>query len=179
MSAPSEGLGGGRGAAGREEERRAIAEHNALAAVFEAVAAASAAEQGLVPEHMSGEDLEMMVYDHLMAWYEEHGRPDEGGSFLASDPLAPPQPTAPKGPSPFASRGVGVPPAIGGAGAGTLGEGSGEQGAPDKAGPSTALGFRLDGSGEADASSGDVPRSRRPAVPLRRTTASWWRWRGS
>ncbi len=167
MSAPSEGLGGGRGAAGREEERRAIAEHNALAAVFEAVAAASAAgvlstpaqwaEQGLVPEHMSGEDLEMMVYDHLMAWYEEHGRPDEGGSFLASDPLASPQPTAPKGPSPFASRGVGVPPAIGGAGAGTLGEGSGEQGAPDKAGPSTALGSRLDGSGEADASSGDVP----------------------
>lgn len=129
--------------AAREAERRAIAEHNALADVFDAVRAASAegvlstpahwVEQGLVPEHLSAEDLEMMAYDHLMGWYEGHGRPDEGGSFLASDPLAPPQPTAPKGPSPFACRGVGVPPAIGGAGAagepGQLGqEAAGDEG---------------------------------------------------
>ena len=103
---------------GREAERRAIVEHNALAAVFEAVSVASAdgvlstpaqwAAQGLVPGHMSPEDLD------LMAWYDAHGRPDEGGSFLASDLLAPAQPAEPEGPSPFASRGVGVPPAIGG-----------------------------------------------------------------
>ena len=163
MSAPSEGLGGGRGAAGREEERRAIAEHNALAAVFEVVAAASAAgvlstpaqwaEQGLVPEHMSGEDLEMMVYDHLMAWYEEHGRPDEGGSFLASDPLAP----------------------------GRWAKGPGSRERPTRlARPRrSALGSTALAKRTRRRVTSLLRRSRHPAVPLRRTAASWWRWRGS
>lgn len=68
------------------DEQRAAennAEARALAAVFADVRARSAAselvepgrwsELGLVPEHMTPNDFEMLVYDYVMAWQNEHG----------------------------------------------------------------------------------------------------------
>lgn len=114
----------GEGCEDREALRREIAEHNALAAVFDEVTAASLdgrlstpqawADAGLVPDHMTPVDLEMMVYGYLEDWHGQHGHPEGGGSFLAADPLASlREPLGDPEPSAFASRAVGVPPAIG------------------------------------------------------------------
>ena len=63
-----------------EQARRARVEHEALVAVFKSVRTASSdsrlsqpvqwEEDGLVPDHLTGEDLEMMVYDYLHAFWE-------------------------------------------------------------------------------------------------------------
>lgn len=79
--------------ASEDESARALAEHNALARVFDDVRAQSRAgnlvaptrweEIGLVPGHMAAEEFEMFVYD----WWEgEH--PGEG---LDADSLGTPQ----------------------------------------------------------------------------------------
>ncbi|WP_241157350.1 iron-sulfur cluster assembly scaffold protein [Adlercreutzia sp. ZJ242] len=76
----------------RAEEERA--ELRALAAVFDDVRAQSASselvsparweEQGWVPAHLSAEDFEMLVYDHLEAWRAEQAE-DEGASPAAAE----------------------------------------------------------------------------------------------
>ncbi|WP_241156477.1 MULTISPECIES: iron-sulfur cluster assembly scaffold protein [unclassified Adlercreutzia] len=75
----------------RAEEERA--ECRALATVFDDVRAQSASselvspvrweERGWVPAHLSAEDFEMLVYDHLETWRAEQAE-DEGASLAAS-----------------------------------------------------------------------------------------------
>lgn len=125
------------------DEQRAAedsAEARALAAVFADVRACSAAselvepgrwnELGLVPEHMTPSDFEMLVYDYVMAWRGEHGESCEcdadananadasssATSASAANTSVPPAPAAPapssgmqRAASRFASRSVGVP----------------------------------------------------------------------
>ncbi|WP_216662590.1 iron-sulfur cluster assembly scaffold protein [Adlercreutzia sp. ZJ473] len=74
-----------------EEER---AELRALAAVFDDVRAQSASselvsparweEQEWVPAHLSAEDFEMLVYDHLEAWRADQAE-GEGASLAAAE----------------------------------------------------------------------------------------------
>lgn len=115
------------GASGSEESARALAEHNALARVFDDVRSQSRAgnlvaptrweDIGLVPDHMAAEEFEMFVYDY---WAGEH--PGEG---LDADPLGTEQTRAAERArtadaassiprtstaSSSAVRGVGVPP---------------------------------------------------------------------
>lgn len=104
----------------REHLLQEIAAHNALADVFADVAQASSQSQlstparweglGLVPEHMSTEDLEMAVYDYLDAWQKENnatGNNDE--AFFTSNPLATPESKKQQRESAYASRPVGIP----------------------------------------------------------------------
>lgn len=65
-----------------DEAARELAEHNALADVFDAVRELSADGQltepadwtawGLVPDHLTADEFEMMVYEYLQSYLSEH-----------------------------------------------------------------------------------------------------------
>lgn len=107
------------------EEQRAekeLAEHNALANVFMLVREDSRNSKlsgparweaaGLVPQHMTTEDLEMRVYDFLLEWQKEHPQTEQAtpqqvaqrATASANTPAA----TQAVKQSLFASRSVGI-----------------------------------------------------------------------
>ncbi len=97
--------------ADEEEAARALAEHNALALAFDDVRAESRegrlvsparwTELGLVPEHLTDEDFEMLVYEY---WEDDESARKEAEAE---------RPAPPARKYRTATRAVGVPPIIG------------------------------------------------------------------
>lgn len=104
----------------------ALAENNALALVFDDVRSQSADSElvvatrwpalGLVPSHMTDEDLEMLVFEYLDTYKKQHAEDVAARSSESVVAFAQRQGAASTGstraiagPSPFASRSVGVP----------------------------------------------------------------------
>lgn len=141
-----------------EEARaaRELAEHNALADVFDDVRAQSAdgqlveptrwAEIGLVPEHLVPDDFEMLVYEYL-----EEARGAAAAAAEAEE--AGPAEAAPVYRS--ATRAVGVPPVIGPRAAAAAQDGAAEEASDAAAAPSASDAVSADSAPASDAP--DVP----------------------
>ena len=137
--------------ADEEEAARALAEHNALALAFDDVRAESRegrlvsparwTELGLVPEHLTDEDFEMLVYEY---WEDDESARKEAETE---------RPAPPARKYRTATRAVGVPPIIGRA--------ADDPGADSASNSDDAVSAGVGAEAEGDGSSaaGDAPEA--------------------